>query len=74
MPWLPEAMKDATSRDSPMGQPTGFGRYPPLAGWRRTRGTETSKYPQEKRTRVIPRVAASESGAAQTGAVEAAPG
>ena len=40
----------------------------------RTRGTETSKYPQEEKTTVIPRVAASESGGAQTGAVEAVPG
>ena len=39
-----------------------------------TRGTETSKYPEEKKTTVIPRVAASESGGAQTGAVEAVPG
>ena len=29
-----------------------------------TRGTETSKYPEEKRTIVIPRVVASESGRA----------
>ena len=40
----------------------------------RTRGTETSKYPQEEKTTVIPRVAASESGGAQTGAVKAVPG
>ena len=33
---------------------------------RRTRGTETSKYPQEKKTTVIPQVVASESGIAQT--------
>ena len=31
-----------------------------------TRGTETSKYPEEKKTTVIPRVVASESGVAQT--------
>jgi hypothetical protein len=31
-----------------------------------TRGTETSKYPQEKKTKVIPQVVASESGRAQT--------
>ena len=59
---------------SEWGNPPASAGIPPFAGWRRTRGTETSKYPQEKRTRVIPRVAASESGAAQTGAVEAAPG
>ena len=33
---------------------------------RGTRGTETSKYPEEKKTTVIPRVVASESGEAQT--------
>ena len=31
-----------------------------------TRGTETSKYPKEKKTKVIPRVVASEIGGAQT--------
>ena len=40
----------------------------------RTRGTETSKYPQEEKTTVIPQVAASERGEAQTGAVTAVPG
>ena len=29
-----------------------------------TRGTETSKYPEEKKTKVIPQVAASEQGEA----------
>lgn len=33
---------------------------------RGTRRTETSKYPEEKKTKVIPRVAASEKGLAQT--------
>ena len=33
---------------------------------RGTRGTETSKYPEEKKTIVIPRVVASEIGPAQT--------
>ena len=33
---------------------------------RRTRGSETSQYPQEKKTNVIPQVAASERGRAQT--------
>ena len=32
-----------------------------------TRGTETSKYPEEKKAKAIPRVVASEIGAAQTG-------
>ena len=31
-----------------------------------TRGSETSQYPEEKKTTVIPQVAASESGTAQT--------
>ena len=37
-----------------------------IARWRHTRGTETSKYPEEKKTIVIPSVAASERGKAQT--------
>ena len=39
-----------------------------------TRGTETSKYPQEEKTTVIPQVVASERGGAQTGGVKARPG
>ena len=38
---------------------------------RQTRGTETSKYPEEEKTKVIPIVAASEIGLAQTNAVSA---
>ena len=34
-----------------------------------TRGTETSKYPEEKKTKVIPKVVASEIGGAQTDTV-----
>ena len=41
---------------------------------RQTRGTETSKYPEEEKTKVIPLVVASERGLAQTGAVTAVPG
>ncbi len=84
--WLPEAKKDATSCDKPrsgantrrgadfrMGQPRGSdpptGRCPG-----RTRGTETSQYPEEEKTKVIAPVAASESAGAQTGAVKAARG
>ena len=37
-----------------------------IAHERGTRRTETSKYPEEKKTKVIPRVAASERGGAQT--------
>ena len=56
-----------------MGQPGG--RDPAIPpGGRRTRGTETSKYPEEEKTNVIARVVASESAGAQTGAVEAAAG
>ena len=36
-----------------------------------TRGTETSKYPEEKKTKVIPQVVASEQGTAQTAIVKA---
>ena len=38
---------------------------------KQTRGTETSKYPEEKKTKVIPLVAASERGTAQTKVVTA---
>ena len=37
----------------------------------RTRGTETSKYPQEKKTKVIAQVVASERAGAQTVCVKA---
>ena len=59
------------------GFPNGGTRHPEgvsPAKQGRTRGTETSKYPQEEKTTVIPRVVASESGAAQTGGVQARPG
>ena len=38
---------------------------------RRTRGTETSQYPEEEKTKVIPLVVASERGLAQTNIVSA---
>ena len=38
---------------------------------KQTRRTETSKYPEEEKTKVIPRVAASEIGLAQTNVVTA---
>ena len=41
---------------------------------RQTRGTETSQYPEEKKTTVISGVVASETGEAQTGFVQANPG
>ena len=61
MPWLLQAKKDATSCEK-------------LRGARRivggpTRGTETSHYPEEKKITMIPPVAASERGGAQTGGV-----
>ena len=41
---------------------------------RQTRGTETSKYPEEEKTKVIPIVAASEIGLVQTVVVSATAG
>ena len=86
MPWLSEAKKDVTSCDKlrpgantrstadfRMGQPAaGDCGTAPSAG--RTRGTETSQYPEEKKTTVIAQVVASERAAAQTGPVTAGPG
>ena len=40
-----------------------------IAVWQQTRGTETSKYSEEKKETSIPSVAASERGRAQTGAL-----
>ena len=50
-----------------MGKPTQFTGYPCteyIGVRRRTRRTETSKYPQEKKSTEIPKVAASEMGLA----------
>jgi hypothetical protein len=56
---------------SEWGNPAGvISRHPPaeFIGWRKpTGGTETSKYPQEKKSNEIPSVVASERGIAQTG-------
>ena len=41
---------------------------------RQTRGTETSQYPEEEKTKVIAQVVASERAEAQTGEVTASPG
>ena len=53
-----------------MGQPTygnAYVSYTESIGIEKvTRGTETSKYPEEKKTIVIPKVVASEIGGAQT--------
>ena len=51
-----------------MGQPTYFVG---IQQWRQTRRTETSKYPEEKKTKVIPLVVAIEKGPAQTSIVSA---
>ena len=50
-----------------MGKPTHISEYPVtefIGNRRRTRGTETSKYPEEKKSIEIPLVAASERGLA----------
>ena len=86
MPWLSEARKDVISCDKPrsgantrlaadfrMGQPAGGDSGTHRSGGR-TRGTETSHYPEEKKITMIPQVVASERGGAQTGTVTAAPG
>ena len=57
-----------------MGQPTELAQYPALnkiGARRRTRRTETSKYPEEKKSTEISLVAASERGLAQTVSVTA---
>ena len=56
-----------------MGQPNMINSYY-HANMGRTGGTETSNYPQEEKTKVIPQVVASERGRAQTGLVSAKPG
>ena len=77
MPRLSEATKDVVSceklrgsahsdmiRRCPNGETPLAGGQGPARG--QTRGTETSKYPEEEKTTVIPRVVASEMGRAQT--------
>ena len=56
--------------------PNGATRYIEdiVSARRRTRRTETSKYPEEKKTKVIPQVVAIERGRAQTGSVSALSG
>ena len=76
MPWLFEAMKDViscvklrvgannrSSADIRMGQPIRHLADTLLCSGR-TRGTETSNYPEEKKTIVIPLVVAIERGSA----------
>ena len=86
MPWLSEAKKDVTSCDKPcsgantrldadfrMGQPD---RSDPVTSPSegQTRGTETSQYPEEEKTKVIASVVASERARAQTDIVTAMSG
>ena len=47
-------------------------RHTAVSGGGRTRGTETSKYPEEEKITMIAQVVASERASAQTGAVRAA--
>ena len=56
-------------RMSEWGNPAVAIPSPHLGGVERTRGTETSQYPQEEKITMIPRVVASESGRAQTAGV-----
>ena len=59
------------AEDFRMGKPGSVKRsHPGLAG-KRTRRTETSKYPVEEKTTVIPLVVAIERGIAQTQTVSA---
>ena len=82
MPRQLEAMKDVVACDKLRGGskqplirrfPNGATQYHevvlPARG--QTRRTETSKYPEEEKTIVIPKVAASEMGTAQTSVVSA---
>ena len=55
-----------------MGQPNQVKPDYPI--WRQTRGTETSKYPQEKKIIMIAQVVASERAGAQTDLVTARSG
>jgi hypothetical protein len=86
MPWLSEAMKDVISCDKPRGGanillirgfpngatlPAEGRKFSRAIGRKQTRRTETSKYPVDKKTRVIPSVVASERGTAQTHIVSA---
>ena len=56
-----------------MGQPDSH-KAATAPSAEQTRGTETSHYPEEKKTKVIAQVVASERAGAQTGAVTAATG
>ena len=78
MPWQQEAKKDAGACDKPRGAgkhamirgcPNGETRHGSCRVTSRegpTWGTETSKYPEERKSTETPQVAASERGLAQT--------
>ena len=70
------AAKQALIRGFPNGE-TQPGLYPVIMNsihrfMRRTRGSETSQYPKEEKSKEIPPVAASERGIAQTGHIRVA--
>ena len=82
MPWHKKPKKDVAACEKPRegGKQPLIRRFPngatqyhevvlPARG--QTRRTETSKYPEEEKTIVIPKVAASEMGTAQTSVVSA---
>ena len=58
MPGHLELKKDAPNGETRMGEPGIHHRMSPMPEYIRhegeTRGTETSKYPEEKKTKVIP--------------------
>ena len=56
-----------------MGEPDGIDTITAINA-EQTRGTETSHYPEEKKTKVIAQVVASERATAQTGGVTASAG
>ena len=56
-----------------MGKPTGSDAGT-MRSMGQTRGTETSHYPEEEKTKVIAQVVASERAIAQTGGVKASAG
>ena len=64
------AVRTQRSGDIRMGEPGKSNvlssMYEHIVHERGTWGSETSKYPEEKKTKVIPKVAASERGGAQT--------
>ena len=63
-----EVPSNLRSEDFRMGQPYRVTLDNPdgNASWKQTLGSETSQYQEEKKTIVIPLVAASETGGAQT--------